>query len=79
MGVFIQIEVEQGRLTSEATQKLVDVCPVDIFALQNDQLAIQPAQEDECTLCELCLEIAPAGALVIHKTYQTDPLVSRGP
>lgn len=28
-----------------------------------------PEREDECTLCELCLELVPPSAIRIHKLY----------
>jgi NAD-dependent dihydropyrimidine dehydrogenase PreA subunit len=78
MGVFIQIDVDESRLTTEVAERLVSLCPVDIFALHGGQLMVQPEQEDECTLCELCLDVAPAGVVTIHKTYKDEQLVSRG-
>ena len=78
MGVFIQIDIDKSKVTPEIDQALVSVCPVDIFDLEHDQLVVRPEQEDECTLCELCLAIAPMGALTIRKTYKDEQLVSRG-
>jgi NAD-dependent dihydropyrimidine dehydrogenase PreA subunit len=42
-------------------------------------LGVVSEEEDECTLCELCLDVAPAGAITIHKLYSETQLVSRGP
>ncbi len=78
MGIFIQVQVDQTKLTPGIRQILVELCPVDIFALDNDQLGIVADNEDECTLCELCLMKAPAGAITIRKTYRDEMLVSRG-
>ena len=78
MGVFITIEVDQNQIQAEIAKQIVALCPVDIFVLENDRLAIQPDQEDECTLCELCLDVAVAGALTINKSYKNEALISRG-
>jgi NAD-dependent dihydropyrimidine dehydrogenase PreA subunit len=78
MGVFIRIEVKTSRLAPEVADQLVTRCPVDIFALEDGQLCVQSEREDECTLCELCLDAAPAGSLIIRKTYKDERLISRG-
>ena len=78
MGIFIQITLSDSQLSAMVARNLVSVCPVDIFALDGEQLRVQPEEEDECTLCELCLPAAPAGVLTIHKQYKDEQLVSRG-
>ena len=78
MGIFIKISVEDNSLTQEIRQKLVSVCPVDIFKIEGEEVVVRPEQEDECTLCELCLDAAPRGALTIRKLYSDGCLVSRG-
>lgn len=78
MGIFIQIQVDESRFTPEARCALVSLCPVDIFGLEGERLIVRPEQEDECTLCELCLDASPVGALSIHKSYKDEILVSRG-
>ena len=78
MGMFIDIELHTNQISPDIASKLVAVCPVDIFTFANAQLDIQPQQVDECTLCELCLDEAPAGSLTIHKLYGQPALLSRG-
>ena len=78
MGLFIQIEFDAERIEPETARRIVSLCPVDIFALAGSRLVLQPEQEDECTLCELCLEAAPAGSLIIRKNYKDEPIVARG-
>jgi NAD-dependent dihydropyrimidine dehydrogenase PreA subunit len=51
---------------------------VDIFKIEGEEVVVRPEQEDECTLCELCLDAAPRGALTIRKLYSDGCLVSRG-
>lgn len=76
MGIFIRVEVDQGKITPNTASELVDLCPVDIFAVEGNQLTVIPENEDECTLCELCLKHAPAGAIAIRKLYKDETLVS---
>jgi NAD-dependent dihydropyrimidine dehydrogenase PreA subunit len=78
MGVFIEIAVDDDAFTPSGREKLVRVCPVDIYALDGERLVARPDQEDECTLCRLCLDNAPSGAIRIHKTYSGETLVSGG-
>ncbi len=71
-GVFIEVEVDDAAGADPAiAAKLAEVCPVDIFATDDDDGALRIVEEnlDECVLCELCLEAAPAGAVVIRKLY----------
>jgi NAD-dependent dihydropyrimidine dehydrogenase PreA subunit len=76
MGVFIEVQVEA--VSQEAAQELLQVCPVNIFAVEDGQLTVVPENEDECTLCELCLDAAPQNAVRIRKLYKDETLVSRG-
>jgi NAD-dependent dihydropyrimidine dehydrogenase PreA subunit len=77
MGVFIQIEVHQNDIPLQTSEQIVSLCPVEIFMLSGGGLGLQSDREDECTLCELCLDAAPAGSLIIHKNYKEEVLVSR--
>jgi NAD-dependent dihydropyrimidine dehydrogenase PreA subunit len=71
-GVFIDVEVDDSAANdSELAAKLAEVCPVDIFAVEGDggRLAIVKENLDECVLCELCLDAAPDGLVVVKKLY----------
>jgi NAD-dependent dihydropyrimidine dehydrogenase PreA subunit len=78
MGVFIQFKIESNNIPLDQARRLVSMCPVDIFALDNGELNPQSDREDECTLCELCLEVASPGCIKILKTYNNDVLISQG-
>lgn len=70
-GLFIDVEVSADAAADAAlVAKLVEVCPVDIFETDSDG-GLQIAQEnlDECTLCDLCIEAAPAGSVEVIKLY----------
>ena len=73
---FIEIEVEDSIASdAEVAKKLEEVCPVDIFAVEDGHVAIVRSNLDECVLCELCLEAAPDGAIRIRKLYDGTELV----
>ena len=71
-GLFIDVKVEPAAAGDAAlVKKLVEACPVDIFAANPDgSLAIVEENLDECTLCDLCVQAAPAGAVRIVKLYE---------
>jgi NAD-dependent dihydropyrimidine dehydrogenase PreA subunit len=79
VGTFIQIEIDARKIDPATAQALPPLCPVDIYVVTEGRLIARPEQEDECTLCELCLAAAPAGAVRIRKTYKDEVLVSRRP
>ena len=69
-GIFIGVEVsETVAADAEVTAKLAEVCPVDIFAVSDGPLEIIEENLDECVLCKLCLEAAPAGTVHVKKLY----------
>jgi len=76
MGIFIQVEIHQFEIPVKVAERIVSLCPVEIFTITDQRLSLQPDREDECTLCELCLNAAPAGALLIRKLYKEEILVS---
>jgi NAD-dependent dihydropyrimidine dehydrogenase PreA subunit len=69
-GVFIDVDVsDEVAGDTELAKKLEEVCPVDIFTAANDRVETVPENLDECVLCELCVEAAPPGAVVVKKLY----------
>jgi NAD-dependent dihydropyrimidine dehydrogenase PreA subunit len=71
-GLFIDVEVNESVARDpELAAKLAEVCPVDIFATDDDgRLAIVEENLDECVLCELCINAAPAGTVRVVKLYE---------
>ncbi|UCE87130.1 MAG: hypothetical protein JSU66_05195 [Deltaproteobacteria bacterium] len=71
-GLFIDVEVDERAASDRAVAaKLVEVCPVNIFAQRDDgALRIVDENLDECVLCDLCVEAAPDGALRVRKLYE---------
>jgi ferredoxin-like protein FixX len=69
-GMFIKVDVDPAAAKDAAiAKKLTEVCPVNIFAQQQDgALRIVDENLDECTLCDLCLQAVP-GKVTIVKLY----------
>ena len=70
--MFIRVEVDpQASSDRELAKKLVEVCPVNIFDLDAEGNGVIVAEnEDECVLCDLCVQAAPAGQVRIVKLYE---------
>ena len=70
-GMFIDVVVAP-EVAKDPTlvKKLVEVCPVNIFKQAPDgALQIVEDNLDECTLCDLCVQAAPAGTVEVRKLY----------
>jgi NAD-dependent dihydropyrimidine dehydrogenase PreA subunit len=71
MGLFIKVEIDLS--TCKGRKEIADwaqVCPVNIFAIEDNLPIVVAENEDECTLCMLCIEAFPEGAITIHKLYE---------
>ena len=70
-GMFIDVQVTPAAAKDTAiAKKLTEVCPVNIFKQAGDgSLAIIEDNLDECTLCDLCIQAAPAGTVKVVKLY----------
>ena len=70
MALFINVDVDAAVAKNpELVKKLVEVCPVNIFADKAGTLEIVEPNLDECTLCELCLQAAPPATVRVKKLY----------
>lgn len=71
--MFIRVEVEPAAAADpELAKKLAEVCPVDIFDLDSDGKArVVEENEDECVLCDLCVQAAPPGQVRVVKLYES--------
>jgi NAD-dependent dihydropyrimidine dehydrogenase PreA subunit len=74
--VFIDVTVEDSVEGDAAiAAKLEEVCPVDIFRNAEGRVEIVAENCDECVLCKLCIEAAPAGTVHVEKLYDGTELV----
>jgi NAD-dependent dihydropyrimidine dehydrogenase PreA subunit len=70
--VFIDVEVDDViAADAELAKKLEEVCPVDIFKATGSSVEIAEENLDECVLCNLCVDAAPAGAVRVVKLYES--------
>jgi NAD-dependent dihydropyrimidine dehydrogenase PreA subunit len=70
--MFIRVEVDAALVdkTPGLAQKLVESCPVKIFAASGGtSVSVVEDNVDECTLCDLCTQACPDGVKVI-KLYE---------
>jgi len=68
--VFIDVEVDDSIKSDAAlAAKLEEVCPVDIFKDAAGKVEIVDENCDECVLCKLCIEAAPAATVHVKKLY----------
>jgi NAD-dependent dihydropyrimidine dehydrogenase PreA subunit len=72
VALFIDVEVDDSVTRDrELVEKLVEVCPVDIYAQARDgTLEIVRQNLDECVLCYLCVEAAPEDTVRVIKLYE---------
>jgi NAD-dependent dihydropyrimidine dehydrogenase PreA subunit len=70
-GLFIDVQVAAAAAKDAAlAKKLEEACPVDIFEASDRGVTIVEANLDECTLCDLCIQAAPEGAVRVIKLYE---------
>lgn len=73
--VFIDVEVDASvAADAELAKKLEEVCPVDIFKATDAGVEVVEGNLDECVLCRLCIEAAPAGTVRVKKLYDGSEL-----
>ena len=71
MSEFIKLDIDLDRCSGiKKCGECISVCPVNIFISNGDYPKSVEANEDECTLCELCLQNCQADAITIHKLYE---------
>ena len=68
--LFIDVEVDEPVASDpELAAKLAEVCPVDIFRAGEKGVEIVRENLDECVLCQLCMNVVPAGTVRVIKLY----------
>jgi NAD-dependent dihydropyrimidine dehydrogenase PreA subunit len=74
MAMFIRVDIKNDVVEKAPglAKKLVEVCPVKIFALGKDENSAVVVEDnlDECTLCDLCMQASPEGVKVV-KLYES--------
>lgn len=71
MSEFIKVEIDFPTCVGIAQcGGCVKVCPVNIFAKEGDNPSVIENNEDECTLCDLCIQACTPKAITIRKLYE---------
>jgi NAD-dependent dihydropyrimidine dehydrogenase PreA subunit len=74
--LFIAVEISDEIAGDAAlAAKLEEVCPVDIFKAVDGRVTIVSENLDECVLCQLCLNAAPAGSVRVIKLYDDNAVL----
>jgi len=70
MSLFVSVHVDEDRCRSgQPCAACITVCPVSIFRAQGGLAEVVEENEDECTLCDLCLQRCPSDAITIRTLY----------
>jgi len=71
MSEFIRVEIDmKSCIGIDKCGKCVRICPVNIFEAEGEEPVIVEQNQDECTLCNLCLDECTPDAVVIVKLYE---------
>ncbi len=72
MPMFVHLEIDPAAAAdTELAKKLVEVCPVNIFEQDPaGKCIVVEENEDECVLCDLCVQAAPSGQVRVVKLYE---------
>lgn len=46
--------------------KYAEVCPLDILEFKNDKLQVRQGKENDCNLCEACVDACKTGGIVVE-------------
>gem|GEM_PF-289110 len=80
MSLFIAVRVDEGRCRAgQPCTACIAVCPVSIFEGRNGLAGVVGENEDECILCDLCLQRCPMDAVAIRKLYAGEILTTASP
>ena len=56
-----QVEVDAAKCIGD--EECVEVCPTDVFEMQNDKAVV--VNGDECLGCESCIEVCEQDAITV--------------
>ena len=72
MSEFIRVEIDMDKCVGvKECGQCITVCPVTIFRGKENHPLIVAENEDECTLCELCLKVCEPNAIALRKLYES--------
>ncbi|MBW2011677.1 MAG: 4Fe-4S binding protein [Deltaproteobacteria bacterium] len=62
MGYNVVVDAEKCK----GCEECVDVCPSDVFEMQNEKSV--PVNADECVFCESCVEVCEEDAITVTES-----------
>jgi ferredoxin-like protein FixX len=69
MGIFLKVVIDdEACRKTVGHEALVDLCPVNIFKVDDGAVVVDDDRVDECTLCGLCWEKFPR-VVRVEKLY----------
>lgn len=72
-GMFIDIKIsDRIKKNSELSKQVMESCPVDIFTINNKEIEVDIEYVDECTLCNLCINVTSKEDIKIIKLYESN-------
>ena len=68
---FVKLEIDLKRcLGIKKCGACIRVCPVNVFFSSDGYPKLVEENEDECTLCNLCLQSCEVDAITLQKSYE---------
>ncbi|MDD2644081.1 MAG: 4Fe-4S binding protein [Methanobacteriaceae archaeon] len=60
---MVTITIDKDKCDNVDCGECVDICPVENFVMGDGEIIIQ--HPEECTLCEICMDVCPNGCVVV--------------
>lgn len=60
-----KINLDHDTCDGVGCAECVDACPMELFTINGEQINIQ--NTDQCSLCEVCMDVCPNGAIKIKE------------
>jgi NAD-dependent dihydropyrimidine dehydrogenase PreA subunit len=68
--MFIELRIDHTTCqVASGCDLCARLCPVEAFRVEGGQVALIYDNEDECTLCNLCVDQCPENAIEVVKLY----------
>ena len=68
--LFVDVRIDNERCVGISDcGRCVSMCPVAIFEAAGEYPQLVQERFDECTLCDICTNECPDGAITVEKLY----------